>query len=535
MTTAASIGYLLRIGEPMTSNKNLKPLPRQGLDSEQILDALEELRLGDVHWRQGRALSSATHDDAELEELCTEAYLSYFTEDGCSPSSFPSLKQMETDVVSMTADLLGGDQGVVGNITSSASESSFLAVKTARNWARANRPKLSHPEVVLSQSAHPAFVQACRDLDVKPVIVPFDTYDFRVDVKAATKAMSERTVMVVGSAPTLAHGAIDPIPELAKLASSQGALCHVDASIGGLFLPFLASLDEPVSPFDLTVDGVTSISADIHRYGAAARDTSILLYRDRELRRHQYFVSIDWPGGVYATPTSSGTKPGGSIAAAWAVMHKLGFDGYRDMVGNIMATTRLLQRGIASIEGLEVLGQPQMSVMAVGSSRHNVYELADHLSGRGWLVERQIDPPSLNITVGSVHASAVNEFLEDLRRAADDTTQEPVERLIDRTRGFLIKGATRVLPKKIFNRVTTFAGDVLGLSTNELTISSIPVRGISPAMAHGGDIEEAAFNTLDDLYHLDLTHIESPENEEPESSPPPESPEDNEVAEDDPE
>lgn len=519
----------------MTTKKSLKPLPRRGLDSEQVLDALEEIRLGDVHWRQGRNMSSATHDDAELESLCTEAFLAYFSEDGRSPSAFPSLRQMEAEIVSMIADLVGGDEEVGGNITSSSTESSFLAVKTARQWARANRPKLTQPEVILPQSAHPAFHQACHDLDMKPVIVPIDANDLRVDVRAATKAISERTVMVVGSAPTLAHGVIDPIPELAKLAKSQDALCHVDASIGGLFLPFLASLDEPVAPFDLSVDGVTSIAVDLHRYGAAARDTSVLLYRDTDLRRHQYFVTIDWPGGVFATPTSSGTKPGGSIASAWAVLHKLGFDGYRGMVRDIMATTRIMQRGIASIEGLDVLGQPLMSVMAIGSNRHNIYELADHMNGKGWYVERQIDPPSLNLTLGATHAAVVNEFLEDLRNAADDTTQEPVERLIDRTRGFLIKGATRVLPKKIFNRVTTIAGDVLGLSTKELTISSIPVKGISPAMAHGGDIEEAAFDALDDLYHLILTRDETTEDEEPDSPAPTESEDVDDTAEEEPE
>jgi glutamate/tyrosine decarboxylase-like PLP-dependent enzyme len=303
----------------------MKTLPKTGRPAQDVLKALKEKHRDDVDWRAGRTFSLVYFAGDEVSQLLEDAYTEFISENGLSPVAFPSLRQMETEVVSMAASLLGGDDEVAGTMTSGGTESIMMAMKAAREWGR--KKGVARPRVVAPLSAHPAFDKAAHYLDVDLAHAPLAA-DFRVDVKAMERLVDERTVLLVGSAPSYPQGVVDDIPAIAALAKSRGLLCHVDACLGGFFLPFARTLGRPVPPFDFRVDGVTSMSADLHKYGYAAKGASVVLHRNAALRRNQFFTWSEWNGGLYASPSFCGTRPGGAIAAAWAVMHHLGEDGY---------------------------------------------------------------------------------------------------------------------------------------------------------------------------------------------------------------
>jgi glutamate/tyrosine decarboxylase-like PLP-dependent enzyme len=323
---------------------------------------------------------------------------------------------MESEVIAMTADLLSVPEAV-GNMASGGTESILMAMKTARDWARAEK-NITEPEAIIPVTAHPAFDKAAHYLGVKRVPVPIRE-DFRADVDAAREAMTANTVLVVGSAPCYPFGVIDPIPELASMAAEHGVPCHVDACLGGFFLPFLERLGETVAPWDFRVPGVASISADLHKYGYAARGASTIMYRDKAYRRHQYFLKEDWPGGLYGSPTLAGSRPGGAVAASWAVLTFLGEDGFTRLTRTVIDTTRTLIAGINGIHGLRVLAEPDMSVFSFTSDTADIYAVGDALGRAGWHPDRQQDPPSLHIMVTPAHKDIAPQFLADLQAAVE--------------------------------------------------------------------------------------------------------------------
>jgi len=494
----------------------MKRFPRSGHPAEEVLEAMENVGDGDARWKDGRVWCLVFHPGDELSEFAKQAYLKYFSENALNPSAFPSLKRMEAEVVSMTADLLGGDEEVVGNMTSGGTESILMAVKAAREWAATNKPKVTRPEMVLPRSAHPAFEKAAHYFGVKSVHVPVDSA-FRADVKQVAKAINDRTILVVGSAPAYPQGVVDPIAKLAHLAAKRDIFCHVDACVGGFMLPFVRDLGYHVPDFDFDVPGVTSMSVDLHKYGYAAKGASVVLYRNAELRKFQYFAYTNWPGGIYASPTMTGTRPGGAIAAAWAMLHRLGFDGYSEIAERVMATTKRLRAGIESVDGMEILGEPHMSVMAIGSKTHNIYEVGDQMTTRGWHLDRQQFPPSLHLTVNHAHLESADRFVSDLRQSARLTEKEPMERLIDRTKYVLLGAAARVLPKRVVSRVTNFASTKLGLGDSDLPEQTAAMYGMMASLPNRGDLETVVIDALDGLTRYDPKVGEIlPDPEEPE-------------------
>jgi glutamate/tyrosine decarboxylase-like PLP-dependent enzyme len=377
---------------------------------------MRALRSADARWQDGRTWSLVYFAGEEIAQLLKDAYAMFFSENALNPMVFPSLRKFEAEVVAMAAGLLGGDQDVVGNMTSGGSESLLMAVKTARDRARSERPEIKEPEMVLPVTAHPALEKAAHYFGLTPVRIPVGP-DFRVDISAAREAVTDRTVLMVGSAPAYPHGTIDPISDLAAITADRGVSFHVDACLGGFLLPFIRRLGHPVPDFDFRVPGVTSISADLHKYGFAAKGASVILYRNTVIRKHQYFTFADWPGGLYGSPTMTGTRPGGAIAAAWAIMNHLGEEGYLRLAATIMETTRALLKGIGAIPGLRVLGRPDMSVFAFTSDTVDVYLLADAMEERGWHLDRQQRPPCLHLMVTPAHAGIVEPFLAALREA----------------------------------------------------------------------------------------------------------------------
>ncbi len=388
----------------------------EGKSADEVLEEMRVAASRDADWRAGKTWSLVYNAGEDVIAVSRRAYDAFFSSNALNPMAFPSLRRFETEVLAMACALLHGGPEAAGSMTTGGTESILMALKAARDWGRANRPGATPGEVVLPVSAHPAFDKAAHYLGLRTVYVPVGA-DYRVDLDAVKDAIGDRTVLVVGSAPSFPQGVIDDIPQLAALAQERGVLCHVDACVGGYFLPFLERIGEPVRPWDFRVPGVTSISADLHKYGYTARGASTILYRDRALRRFQFHVQTDWPGGLYGSPTMTGSRPGGPIAAAWAVLNYLGTNGYERLTRTTMAATRQLLAGVRGA-GLRVLGQPDMSVFAFASDDLDVYALCDAMDASGWKIDRQQLPPSAHLMVSPGHAPFVAPFLAELTAAA---------------------------------------------------------------------------------------------------------------------
>lgn len=389
------------------------PFPIEGRPADELLAEIRAGRGADADWRGGRTFSLVYNPaDPELERLQEAVALEYLHENYLNPFAFPSLLRMEQEVVAMAADLFGApDSG--GKLTSGGTESIFLAVQVAREHARSARG-IAEPQLVTGATAHPAFAKAAHYLDMEHVVVPVGD-DGRLAPAAAGAALGERAALLVGSAPCYPYGVIDPIPDLAALAAERGVLCHVDACLGGWLLPFWARLGEPVPPWDLTVPGVTSLSADIHKYGWCFKGASVLLHRDPAMVRHQYFLYDAWPGGLYGSATTAGTRPAAPIAAAWATVSHLGEAGYLRLAGEVRDATRRFREGIEAIDGLRITGDPVMGVMEIASDVHDLGAVSDVMDDRGWHLDRQ--QGGLHLMLSPYHLTVVDEFLADLGAA----------------------------------------------------------------------------------------------------------------------
>jgi sphinganine-1-phosphate aldolase len=471
--------------------------PAAGKTKAEVLDALRLARHNDVRWKDGKAFSLVYRVDDEVSGVLQDAYTMFFSENGLNPMAFPSLRKFETEVVAMTAALLGGDEQASGTMTSGGTDSLLMAVLAAREWGRIHRPHVTEPEMVLPSSAHPAFDKAAHYFGVKAVKVPVGP-DLRADVEAMRQAITSRTILMVGSAPSYPHGVVDPIEPLAAAARSVGILFHTDACVGGFVLPFVRRLGYPVPGFDFSLPGVTSISADLHKYAYAAKGASVILYRTPELRRCQFFATVDWSGGIYASPGLSGTRPGGAIAAAWAALNFLGEEGYLRITDTVMKTALKIQQGIEAIPDLQVLSNPEMSVMAIASDRLNIYEVADEMAERGWHIDRQQFPPSLHLTVNYAHAAVVDQFLQDLSDAAGQARRPGLRKARDAALLRVANTAVKALPESVVSRLMERAGGMLG-GPNVGSGRSAPMYGMIGTLPNRGDLHELVLDLLDQM------------------------------------
>ena len=391
-------------------------LPANGKTREQVREEIESALTRDADWRGGKIWSLVYFAGEDVDAVLKDAYTAALYTNGLGPGVFKSLQKFESEVLAMTAGLLG-EPNAVGNTTSGGTESILVACKAARDFARAEKG-ITEPEIVLPETAHPAFTKAAQYLGMKAVRIDVGE-DLRADVAEMTRSVSPNTVLIVGSAPNYPFGTIDDIPALAALAQGHGIPMHVDACLGGFLLPFVAKLGYDVPPWNFQVPGVSSISADLHKYGFSARGASTVMYRDPAYRRHQMYAQTDWSGGLYGSPTMTGSRPGGAIAAAWAVMNYLGEEGYLRLAKVIMDTTRTIQNGINATDGLHVLGSPAMSVFAFGSDDPavSIHTVGDALDAKGWHPDRQSKPPALHVMVTPAHGGVADDFIADLRDA----------------------------------------------------------------------------------------------------------------------
>ena len=382
---------------------------------DQIIDTLADYRSTDARWQDGRTFALVFDGGHELHEVVESVATMFLHENALNPFAFPSLGRIQSEVVGITADLLNAPEGAGGFMTSGGTESILMAVKAARERARIERG-ITEPEIVLPTSAHAAFHKGASYFGLTVRSVPVRD-DFRADVDAMAAAITERTALVVGSAPQYPQGVIDPIAELAPLAVEVGANFHVDACMGGFVLPFMEMLGHELAPWDFRVDGVTSMSADLHKLGYAPKGASVILHRTKELRSHQTFVFDQWLGGFYASPGMQGTRSALPMATAWATLHHLGREGYLRLTDLTLKTAARMREGIGDIDGVAVLGEPDAHLLAmVSEPGHDldVFAVGDALAERGWFHDRQTPPDSLHSTVSPGNAPVIEEYLDDL-------------------------------------------------------------------------------------------------------------------------
>jgi glutamate/tyrosine decarboxylase-like PLP-dependent enzyme len=403
-------------------------IPSEGRSRDEILDQIKQMSEEERgHWQSGKASGAVYQGADDHIEFLNSVYALQSQSNPLHLDIWPSGSKFEAEIVAMTAAMLGarpGDDEIVGTVSSGGTESILLAMKAYRDRGR-ERDGIERAKIIAPTSAHAAFDKASQYFGIDLVRVPVGE-DLRADVAAMAAAIDENTVALIGSAPGFPHGVIDPIEELSELARERGIGFHTDACLGGFVLPWARKLGYDVPAFDFSLPGVTSMSVDTHKYGYAAKGTSVVLYRGTELRQHQYFATTEWPGGLYASPTFAGSRPGGLSAAGWAAMVTIGEAGYLRATKAILDTAAGIKEGIAAIDGLKVLGDPLFCI-AFRSDEFDIFRVLDEMSALGWSLNGLHHPPAVHICVTLRHTQpgVAEQFLADLAQAVDAVRAQP--------------------------------------------------------------------------------------------------------------
>ncbi|XP_078387058.1 sphingosine-1-phosphate lyase 1 isoform X1 [Cetorhinus maximus] len=444
-------------------------LPAHGLaESELLLKLKDYSTMGEVQWEKGHVSGTVYSGDEQLTKLMVQVYGDFAWSNPLHPDIFPGVRKMEAEVVRMSCTLFHGGPDSCGTVTSGGTESILMACKAYRDLGAERGVK--YPEIVAPISAHAAFDKAAQYFGMKVVHVPLDKRTMQVDVKAMKKAISRNTVMLVCSVPQFPHGIMDPVEKVAKLALEYDIPLHVDACLGGFLIVFMEKAGYSLLPFDFRVKGVTSISADTHKYGYAPKGSSVVLYSIKKYRHYQFFVAPDWQGGIYASPTIAGSRPGGIIAACWATMVYMGEDGYVKATKKIIETARHIEAQLRKIKEIFIFGKPEVSVVAVGSETFDIFRLSNAMTSKGWNLNTLQFPSSIHICVTLLHTrnGVADKFVEDLRQSVAEIMKNPDEK-------------------------TTGRGAIYGMA------QSIPDRSMVTEISHG---------FLDCLYSTELPNIE---------------------------
>lgn len=395
-----------------------KTIPEQGTGWGELEPRLERFSADAIDWRRGRTPLYVFLATESAYEVGRKAFFKFFSENALGGKrAFMGLKRMEDEIVEMALSLFSAPADAAGNLSTGGSESIFLAVKAARERFRALRPGLRHElNIVVPFSAHPAFDKAGQAMDVEVRRAPLRP-DLRADPAAMEHLTDERTFMLAGSAPCFPHGLIDPLDELSALALRTDIWLHVDACVGGYVAPFVRRAGYPLPDFDFRLTGVRSISADLHKFGFCPKPASTVFYRFREDYERQVFDFEDWPSGRFVTPMLTGTRAGGAVAAAWAVLHHLGVEGYCAIARDLMEMTRRYVKGIEEIEGLRLHAPPDLTLVNFGSDELDIFAVAESMQARGWLPGLTRRPRGMHLMMSLVHEGAREDWLKDLREA----------------------------------------------------------------------------------------------------------------------
>ena len=408
-----------------------KALPAEGTAWSELESSLHAAGSRDVKWREGRAAVYVFNSGEDVMQVAHDAYGLFIAENGLGPAAFPSLKRMEQEVVDIALSLQNAPADAAGSMSSGGTESILLAMKACRDWSQQHRTVLGTPKVVVPYSAHPAFNKGAHLMGLEIVRVPLmDGY--RADPQAMADAVDARTIMLVGSAPCFPYGVMDPIEALSQLATARGIWLHVDACVGGYLSPFMAQVREerqlPALPaWDFSLPGVSSMSLDLHKYGYAAKGASTVLYRDKSLHAAQIFDFADWPCGRMSTPTFAGTRPGGAIAAAWAVLHYLGRQGYVDRARRIDSVRERIVE-FCGQHGLVVFGDPMLSIIAFGDPSADILAAGEGLYQAGWFSSRVRKPDGIQVMLSPEHDKVIEAYLDEVLKQVTRVRKGGVKR-----------------------------------------------------------------------------------------------------------
>ncbi len=388
-------------------------IPKKGYSEKEIFNHFDSFQQVDTDWKSGKTFGAVYYPGDNYAKVISKSYSKFIHENAFDPQLFKSILSMEKEVVEQVSNLVSPGTKLYGSLTSGGTESIFLSLLSARDWSK-EKKGIDNPEVILSSTAHPAFLKALRFLKIKPVVIDLDS-DLTFDVKKVETKINSNTIVLIGSAPAYPYGVIDPIEKLSELALKYNLLLHVDACIGGFFLSYLKRLNYSIPSFNFDLKGVTSLSVDLHKYAYAPKGSSILLYRDAELRLSQYSVYSNWQGGIYASTSFMGTKPGGVVASTWAALNHIGEDGYIDLTKKTMNAVGKIVDYINSNTYLEPIGKPDMSLLAFKVKENKTYQLADLLNDKGWYIGRLQNPEGIHLVVSCIHTDEVIEaFLKDI-------------------------------------------------------------------------------------------------------------------------
>jgi len=403
----------------------IEEIPLQGISQENLRQRIKLYKQADIVSTSGKNFAY-NYDclQQEITDFMNEIYIAFGFTNALSPIAYPSISRIENEIVTMVSNILGGDKDTVGNVATGGTEAILLAIKTYRDRAR-ELYGITHPEIVLPFSAHPAFQKAGHYFSCKLVYVPLNK-DFEVDLKAMRKAITRNTILLVGSAPQYPNCVMDPIEKIAALALENHLPLHVDSCLGGLILPWLKKSGYSIPDFDLRVKGVTSISADIHKYGFSQKGTAVILYRNESYRKYQIFTYTKWPGGLYASTTLLGSRNGGIIAVGWAALCLQGQAGFIQHAKRLMETAQYLISEISKIPELYILGKPCMPIISFGAKGMNIYVIADLMEREyGWKLERQQFPPSCHLTLTPPHNLVKEKLIQDLNDVVEKLRENP--------------------------------------------------------------------------------------------------------------
>jgi sphinganine-1-phosphate aldolase len=395
------------------------------------------------------------HGGDALTALMTEAFSRYALSNPLHPDVFPYLRKMEAECVAMTVALFHGGPDACGTMTSGGTESILMACKAYRDYARSTRG-VTEPELVVPVTAHAAFDKACHYFGIRLVHVDVDPVTFRSRPEALAAAITSNTIALVSSAPSYPQGVIDPITEVAAIATKHNLPLHVDCCLGSYCVAFAAAAGYPTVPFDFAVPGVTSISVDTHKYGFAPKGSSIVLYSESKYRHAQYFVAPEWTGGIYASPSIAGSRPGALIAACWATLMSIGAEGYTQSARKIIGAARTIADGIRGMDAICLYGEPDLSVVCFGprpgGPKLNIYNVGDALTARGWNLNVMQAPASIHICVTYANADSAQAFLTELAAAVQDVLTAPPGKFKDGT-GAIYGMAAAIPDKSVVNQV----------------------------------------------------------------------------------
>ena len=400
-------------------------LPQTGLRSEDILGEMREMKNGDVDWKHGRAPLFVFGLDDPTYEIGRAGFFEFFSENALGAGrAFPSVKRMETEVLEMALGLFHAPDDARGFMTTGGTESIIQAIQTCRDWTRAQRkaPRL-RGNIVGSETLHPAFNKGAKLMDLEVRRAPVGA-DFRMNLAAIETLIDDETIMLVGSAPNFPFGMIDPIAELGLIAERRRLWLHVDACVGGYIAPFARMIGRPIPDFDFTVAAVSSMSADLHKFGYAPKPASTVFYRSPEFARYHLFDVDVWPNGRFSTTTISGTRPAGGVAGAWATFQHLGVDGYRKAATDLLGFVDSYIAGMKEL-GFELVGRPDLSIVAFASSDVDVFRVAEVMKARGWLPGLLQRPKAIHRMMSMLHAASLDVFLKDARDAIAAVRETP--------------------------------------------------------------------------------------------------------------